>query len=43
MSELSKKYTKVIKNVEEKLKNKDDFEYVKSQINELVDAFTRRN
>ena len=43
MSELSKKYTKVIKNVEEKLQNKEEIDFVKNQLEELVNAFSRRN
>lgn len=39
MSELSKKYKKVIKNVDEKLQNKEEAEFVKNQIGELVDQF----
>lgn len=41
MSELGKKYKKVISNVEKNLKNKEDVEYVKSQIDELVNAFSK--
>lgn len=42
MSELSKKYKRVIKNVEDNVSNSTDLEYVKKQIDELVNTFKRR-
>ena len=43
MSDLSKKYQNVINNIEEKLKGKEEIEYVKGQIDELLNTFSRRN
>ena len=41
MSEFGKKYKKVISNVEKNLKNKEDVEFVKSQLNELAEAISK--
>ena len=39
MSELSKKYKRVIKNVEDNMSDKNELDYVKNQIEELVTTF----
>lgn len=42
MSELGKKYKRVIKNVEENLQNKDDIQYVKKQLDDFINSISRR-